>query len=820
MRFCLPRLTGGSVAVLGAVILLLPFSTRAQVHPAAVVGTVRTSTGAAVEYATITLHRAADSAVVKTEFSDAAGQFHLAPSVGGRYLVSAAQLGYGRAWLGPLEVTAAPLPAPLAFVLTAGAATQLKGVTVTGQRPTFERLADRTIVNVEGSTLSAGNTVLDVLGRAPGVSLDANDNLALRGKQGLLVLIDGKRQPMTGAELANLLRSLPAEQVSTVELITNPPAKYDAQGGAGIIAINLKKDQRLGTNGSLNTAYGRGRYGKFTSGLSLNHRQKKLNLYGSYAYANRQSFQELDFSRTYRQDAGTTGLKTVQRNTPRGHLQSHTWRAGADYSLSKQTTLGAVVSGLSSQTPSKGLNEAAYFDAQNQLLGRSISINRRNLLTPNVAGNLTLRHLFPKDSLGTPELTADADVAHYGITRTLDLATTYQAPLTTTPGTLLGDQSGTLTLWGAKIDYIRPLRHRLRLEAGVKITQVSSDNDVLFVRTRDGVSQVDLGLTNRFRYSENINAAYVSLTRTRPELTVTAGLRGEQTNATGRQDVGQTSFSRHYFQLFPNLTLRRTLSDKHELTFALSRRLDRPTYNQLNPFRSYVDATSYRTGNPALWPATSVQAELTHTFRHKISTALSYTRTNRPVVNVYLLDADQLVASTDVNLRTQEYYGLTLTAPLEPAKWWKLYANAELFFIQFQGLVDGATPPAGQPGAIISLNNSLALGHGWSADLNSSYNSREQFAFQTIRSFGQVGAGVQKQLGKTLIRLNATDIFYTTPLRVTSRYRVLEESYRSAQDSRVVTASLTYRFGNDKVAAARRRATGAEDEKRRAATGQ
>ncbi|MBX0289903.1 TonB-dependent receptor [Hymenobacter sp. HSC-4F20] len=819
MHHRLPHLCGGGPILLGATLLILPFSLRAQVRPAPVVGAVRTSAGAAVEYATITLHRATDSVAVKTEFTDATGQFQLEPSAAGFYLVSAAQVGYGRAWLGPLEVGAALRPTPLVFTLTASSATQLKGVTVTGQRPAFERLADRTVVHVEGSPLSAGNTTLDVLGRAPGVTLDANDNLSLRGKQGLLVLIDGKRQPMTGAELANLLRSLPAEQVSTVELITNPPAKYDAQGGAGVIAINLKKDQRLGTNGSVNAAYGRGRYGKFTTGLSLNHRQKNLNLYGSYAYADRQSFQELDFTRTYRQD-GSPSLRTVQRNTPQGHLQSHTWRAGADYFLTKRTTVGAMLSGLASRTPSQGLNEATFYDAQGQLLSRSYSVNQRNLETPNVAGNLTLRHLFVKDSLGTPELTADVDVARYGITRALNLTTTYALPSTATPAQLTGDQSGTLTIWGAKADYIRPLRHRLRLEAGAKISRVDSDNDVLFVRTRDGLSQVDAGLSNRFRYSENINAAYASLTRSRPGLILTAGLRGEQTNVTGRQDVGQVSFSRHYFQLFPNLSLRRTLSAKHELAFALSRRLDRPTYNQLNPFRSYVDLTSYRTGNPALWPQTSVQAELTHTFRQKFSTALSYTRTHRPITSVYVLDADGLVVATDVNLRTQEYYGLTLTAPLEPAPWWKLYTNAEVYYIQFQGMLGGSGAPKGRLGTIVTLNNSFALGHGWSADLAGNYSSREQYAFQDIRSFGQVGAGVQKSLGKAMLRLNATDIFYTAPLRVTSRYQVLEETYRSAQDTRVVTASVTYRFGNEKVAAARRRTTGAEDEKRRAATGQ
>lgn len=786
----------------------------AQSQTAPVSGTVRTTAGP-LEFATVTLHRAADSAVVKTEFSDAAGHFQLPVPVEGRYLVSVSQLGYGRSWRGPLALSAQAL-APLEFQLSAGAATQLKGVTVAGQRPLYERLPDRTVVHVEGSVLSAGNTTLDVLGRAPGVTLDANDNLALRGRQGLLVLIDGKRQPLTGPELAALLRALPAEQVATVELITNPPAKYDAQGGAGVISINLKKDQRLGLNGSANAAYGRGRYGKFTSGLNLNYRRKHLNLYGTYAYADRQTFQELAISRTYLQD-GRPGRYLEQDNTPRGHLQSHTWRTGADVTLSSRTTLGLVLSGLESRLPSQGLNESRFYDAQYQLTEVVQARNQRNLLTPNLTVTALLRHQFPKDSLGTPELTADVDLARYDLTRTLDLSATSVLRPGAFPNRLLGDQSGELTLLSGKTDYLRNLRHGLRLEAGLKVSRVISDNDVLFERELNGGGrQVDARLTNRFRYEEDIRAGYLSLSRSRPTLQVTAGLRAEQTSTYGRQAIGAEQFSRTYFQLFPSLTLRRPLSEAHEVALSLSRRLDRPTYNQLNPFRSYVDPTSYRVGNPALWPQISSQVELTHTFRHKTSTALRYTHTRRPILSVYLLDAEGLLAATDVNLTAQDYWGFTVASPLEAAKWWKLYANAEVFYIRFRGAVGGSTLPASQPGAILSLSNSFSLPKGWSAELNGSYNSLERYGYQLVRSFGQLSLGVQKSVGRATLKLNATDILYTTPLRVISRYQPLTETFRSAQDSRVVTAAISYRFGNDKVAAARKRAGSADEEKRRA----
>jgi hypothetical protein len=812
MSFAFAQPAGWFVYLLAA--LLLPVFPLVAQSVAPVSGVVSIRGGTAVEAATVTLHRATDSVTVKTEFSGADGRFVLATTVPGSYLVSVVQLGYVRAWVGPVEVgPSASAPLMVALLPTA---VQLQEVTVTGQKPVFERLPDRTIVNVENSTLASGNTALDVLARSPGVTVAGNDNLALRGKQGLLVLLDGKRVPVTGTELATLLRSLPAEQVSTIELITNPPAKYDAQGGAGIIAINLKKDQRLGTNGSANISYGRGRYGKLSTGLSLNHRNRAFNLYGSYAYTKRNGFQNLAFNRSYFRDARLVSSSS-QYNARRVDVESHTWKTGLDYTLSPRTTLGAVVSGLGSRTPVDGSNSSTFYDATGQ---PTLGYTARNLSlvhTPNIAGNLTFRHLFPADSSGRPELTADADMARYGTDRNLSLATNYLFP-GRSPRLLTSAQDGTLTIQSVKADYVRPLQNGLRLEAGVKASWVHSDNDVVFYTATDGITILDPNQSSRFRYQENINAGYVSVSRSTPELTLAAGLRAEQTNATGRQTQASGNFDRHYFQLFPNLSVRHSISKTHEIGFSLSRRLDRPTYSQLNPLRFYVDPTTYRAGNPALQPQPAYKAELTHTL-NKLTTSLSYAYTSRPIVSVYGLENDTLLRSTYANLADEHYYAFTLTAPLSPASWWQLYADAELFYIYFDGTFAGSATLPGQVGAILSVNNSFELGKGWTADVNGSYHSREQYAFELIRSFGQLSVGMQKSLlaGRGSLRLNATDLLYTAPVRSSARYELITANQRSSQDTRVVTVAFSYNFGSKEIAPTRKRATGAEDEKRRAA---
>ncbi|QIL77078.1 TonB-dependent receptor [Hymenobacter sp. HDW8] len=781
-------------------------------------GTVRSAdAGAGIEYATVTLHRAADSAMVKTEFSDAQGAFRFEQAAG-RYLVSAAQVGFVRMWSGPFEVTTENYTLP-ALVLKSSQATALKEVTVIGQKPLYERLADRTVVNVEGSTLAAGNTTLDVLNRAPGVTVDGSDNLALRGRQGVLVLIDGKRQPMTGTELADYLRALPADQLKSIELITNPPAKYDAQGGAGIIAINLKKDQRQGTNGSVNASYGRSPYDKLMGGFSVNNRRKGLNTFGSYTYSDREGIGKLDIYRDFFDNS--TGRQVLtgssdQQNSSQSRSKTHSGRAGLDYNISERTVVGAAFSGLSNKGPGLARNNTSLFDATGALAELYTATTDRNFRSANGTANLNFKHTFA-DSANSGEVTADVDYARYTLDRFQGQRTEYLLRERTS-NLLVGDQEGDLAIMSAKADYIQPLARKTRLEAGAKISRVTSDNDVVFRNTEGSVTTIDASRTNRFKYEENIGAAYVNLNRTLAKTSLQAGLRVEQTKAIGRQVVGDSSFRRNYAQLFPSAAIKRTINDKNEVNLTLSRRINRPSYGQLNPFRIIINPTTSGAGNPNLLPETSYNVELSHTFKQKFTSTLSYSRTDQPIIGVVQPETDSTVVSTSVNLSRQDYYALTLTAPLEVKKWWQIYNNAVFYYSRFVGDLAGTSLNKGRPAFNITSNSTFTFEKGWGAELNTRFQSGEQYGFLRVKPNGQVSLGVQKSVWdrKGNIKLNVTDLFYTNRVRAVSAYDNYVERFYQRQDSRVATLSFTYRFGNDKLAPTRRRQGGAEDEKRRA----
>ena len=796
--------------------LAAPRMTLAQARPV-VSGTVVGNTGVPLEFVMVALHRAADSVVVKAEFSDGQGVFRLEAAAGERYRISATQVGFSQYWGPAFELPSAGLALPV-IRLVVSKVTALTEVTVTARRPLFEHQADRTVVNVADSPLSAGATSLDVLSRSPGVTVDAGDNLGLRGRQGLLVVIDGKRVPLTGTELADYLRALPAEQLQSIELITNPPAQYDAQGGAGVIAINLKKDQRLGTNGSANASYGRGEYGKFTSGLALNYRGKNLNAYGNYAYTDRRGFVRLDFNRQFFATPQLSAANSIIANTQLSHLLSHSGKLGLDVTLSKRTLVGVSVTGLASQTDNSTDNRTQVFGDAGVSTDRYTSVAMQDISRPNGAANLNLRHTFA-DSATARSLAFDADYARYATTRLLLLNTYYQEPVRPT-NLLSGDQRSTLTIRSLKADYGHPLPHRARLETGAKTTQVTSDNNVAFYESNDGPPVFNSLISNQFSYRENVNAAYVNLRGATPKTTFQTGLRAEQTN-TAAELSGELPRERHYLQLFPTATVERTLNERHALSLAVARRIDRPSYGQVNPLRAYLDATSYSAGNPDLVAQTSYNIELTHTYRQKFSTGLAYARTNQPIVFVVQPSPDggRVVVNRYVNLTTQHFHTLTLTVPLEPTKWWTLYANGVFYYTRFVGALAGTALDRGQFGGTLTANSSFTLPHGWSADLNGLYESREVYGFEIIRPRGQVSAGLQKSLfsKQGTLRLSITDIFYTTPLNITSTYDNFTESFVSGQDTRVVTAAFTYRFGNSKVTAAQKRAAGADDELRRAA---
>jgi iron complex outermembrane receptor protein len=792
--------------------------------------TVTNEQKAPLENATVEVLRAKDSALVKTALSDKSGTALAEGLPAGRYLLRVTMTGHSATYAPSFEVSAGALQQLPALALAPKASNELAGVTVTARKPFIQKLNDRIVVNVEGSIVSAGSSAMDVLERAPGVTVDNNDLIALRGRAGVIIMIDGKPTPMTGTELANYLKSLQSNAIERIDIITNPSSKYDAAGNSGIIDIRLKKDQRMGYNGTLNASYGRGYLPKTNAGATINYRNKKMNLFGSYSYGNREILNHLFINRNFYSGPVLTGSDNKD-NYAEFTVKSHTARAGADFFISKNSIIGFVVnSNFSSFNRLGDINTIVNdVDGKPDFTFRTLASNDDH--NDNTVANINFKTRL--DSLGS-ELSADADFGVYhssSITRTGSNFYNLDGSPKRLPDILDGDQKGRLSLATGKIDYTHPLGKGARFEAGAKTSYVRSDNNAQFFNVIGSSRPVDSTKTNRFYYEEYNNAAYVNGSKEWKKWSLQLGLRGEQTNIRTLQAKTGTRYRNDYFQLFPSAFVNYKLKEDKTVGLSVSRRIDRPGYSQLNPFLFQIDATIYSTGAPLLRPQITWSYEASYTVK-QLNFTLGYSHTTDAQTSVLsrILDVipdfqikpgqdSNITVQIPVNLESNDYFGLTATLPWRVKPWWNMMGNVNVFYNHFNGNIGGAALSNGSPAANLRLNNTFTFKKGWGAELNANYNSAGRYGYS--RSFAQWGlaAGVQKSViqNKGTIRLNATDIFFTNLPKATVTYTGrYVENWHAIRDTRVVTLSFTYRFGNSKVQAARRRTTASEEERQRA----
>ena len=783
-------------------------------------GQVSDEVGKGVEFANVTLHRAADSVFVKASLSDEQGRFLFENTAMNRFFVRVSQVGYQR-FSSPIFVLSAENPnINLRSISLVQDAKNLNEVTVRTTKPFIERQLDKTVVNVENSIVSAGSNALEVLERSPGVVVDQNDNISLKGKQGVIVMLNGKPSVIASQDLANYLRGLPANTLEKIEIITNPSAKYDAAGNAGILNLVMKKDQRYGTNGTVNLSYGQGVYAKTAEGMTFNHRNKKVNVFGNYNFAYRKAFSHLVLDRRFYNNNALVGVYD-QDNFITFPFKNHTARIGADYNLSKKTVVGVVFNGVSNRFNPTGDTRTEVLNEAQQLVRYDLNSNRSKENWFNYTANANLKHTF--DSTGR-ELNVDFDYAHYGNHTDQRFTTDYvdaNDKKLLPSYILLGDILGKLDIKSVKADYTHPLKKKAKLEMGIKSSFVRADNDLKYYNASNEKPVFDPSQSNHFIYDENINAAYVNYAKQFEKINFQLGLRAEQTNIKGNQLATNVTFDSSYTRLFPSAFINYKYSKKHEWGLSVSRRLDRPSYRQLNPFRFFINNSTYSEGNPYLQPQFTYSFELSYTFKQQITTTLTYSRTNNNITEVIMPaeGQDKITVQTNRNLTEFEFWGVNISAPIQVTKWWNSTNNFNTYYGLYKGKVANTPLHNGKVNFNINSSNSFVLGKkGYVAELTAVYRSRELYGFMDVLPTGQLSIGIQKSFWQRQgsLKLNATDLFYTSIGRATVTFRDYVEKFRVNRETRIVTLAFTYRFGNTKVAAGRRRISGVEEEKQRA----
>lgn len=766
--------------------------------------------------ASISLLRIPGDIPLKGSVSRADGGIELLEIPEGRYSVRVSALGYTTYRSGEIILKKGSILS-LDTIRLEPVSKVLAEAQVVGKKPLIESHIDKIVLNVENSVLATGNNALELLQKVPGVTLD-NKKINLRGKSNVIIMIDGKQTYLSADEVSKLLENTASNSIATIEVLTNPPAKYDAAGNAGIINIKTKKNTQFGSNVSLNLNLGQGKYTKGDGGFLLSHRNNWVNLFASYNYNNILGFNDLNIDRAVTDSLGATYFNSDSYSKFR--YRAHNFKLAADFDLGKQQVLGFVVNGNISDGNSTRQGTNLIASQKNTLDSVVLGSNFSDFTNHYLSYNLNYKKTF--DTLGT-ELMANAD---YSDARNRDNSLVGNRFLDPNwvefklPKNFRNNMVSNSKILVFKTDFIRPFDKTTKLEAGLKYSRVKTDNNL---RSEDqgpaGEFVLNKKQSNQFLYHENIAAAYFTLNKSFGKFSVQAGLRVENTSSLGNSVTDGRQTQRNYTDFFPTVFMQQQINDNHKLGLSYSRRIDRPEYGALNPFIYYLDQYTYQYGNPYLNPQYTNSYELNYTFKEHYLLSLGYKRTNDAITQVIESNSEtKAIAQTDRNLTYFDYYNMNINIPVKPFKWWTISNNASAFYSKYNfDERSGAQKQLEKLSFQLSSNHDIRIGETTSLELTANYFSPAVYGVFSFQSYYGIDLGVGKTFfdKKLNVKLAVNDMLDTRGQRRLSS--VQENGYyriRNGYDSRVVRLSLSYRFGNVNIKSVDKKAGNNDEDKR------
>jgi hypothetical protein len=772
-----------------------------------------------IDAATISLLKTKDSSITKVALTDKDGNFIFENVKDGSYMVLATSIGHSKVYTKSFQLSSEQKQFDAGVLQLELVNKNLKEVVVTSKKLFIERKIDKTVINVDAAISNEGSTAMEVLEKSPGVTVDKDGNISLKGKQGVLIMLDGKPSYLTGPELANLLKTMPSNMLDQIEIMINPSAKYDAAGNSGIINIKTKKNKQKGFNGSINFAYGQGVYPKTNNSLNLNYRNGKFNLFGTVSANYRENFQQLNIKRKYKNADGSLNAIFEQTSNEMRYNHNYNAKIGADFYASKNTTLGIVLTGFTTPSSQTGDN-VSYLKSNTGVVDSIVSADRSETQDwKHGAINLNFRHQF--DTTGR-ELTADLDYLTYNSRRDQVFSNTSYTPVWSVKNAdmLNGELPSLINIYTGKIDYTHPLKSGLKIETGLKTSFVETDNTAGYYTVVGLNKTPDYEKTNKFLYKENINAAYLNMNKQVKKWGLQAGLRLENTNYQGHQfgnpQREDSAFKKSYTGLFPTMFVSYNANPKNQFGFSYGRRINRPDYEDLNPFLFFLDKYTYGSGNPFLRPSYAHTFEVSHTFNQWLTTTINYANT-KDLFNETFEQKGYATIVKQGNFGRSNSASISTTAQVPVQKWWTSIIYSELNYNDYNGLLNGEDLHVKGVNYLININNQFKFNKGWSAEISGFYRTKGIDGQIIIQPMGQLNAGVQKQVfkNKGSVKLNVRDILYTMRTKGNINFQRTEASFYQERDSRVATISFSYRFGKPIKGISKRKTGGAGSEENR-----
>ncbi len=676
-------------------------------------------------------------------------------------------------------------------------------------KPFIQREQGKLVINPEASPTNSGTTVVELLERSPGVMIDRNNGISLRNKSGVLVMIDDKPTYLQGAELISLLNSMNTAQVEKVELITNPSAKYDAAGNSGIINIKTKKNKQMGINGTLTSSFAHGWFARTNQSLLLNYRKDRFNHTLSYGFNAAKTRTNIYALRTYKDAAGRPLSILDQPTVFNTTNLNHTLKYGLDYTASQQLALTFTVFG--NWIDRKGRNTAtANWLSPTNTIDSSIATlaSTQNEVSTGILG-VGARYQFTAGR----QLTFDIDAARYDLSNDQYFQSDRAGAMGYTEATN-GLIPSLIRIWSANTLYTSAWGKEGKWEAGAKTSRIDTDNKAIYTVNQNNAGWTpDYGRSNHFIYAEQIHAAFIQAEQKRGKWHLQAGLRYEYTHydahQLGNSMVKDSAFSRFYDGFFPSAFATYEADSVHTFSLAVGRRIDRPSFQKLNPFVNIINKYTSERGNPFFRPQFTWNMELSHQYKQLLHSTISYSLIRDYFSQLFLTDPDGSLVYTQGNVGRMHNFTLSTMLTTKPVSWWNLNTEAIYTYKKLIGYVwNNYRSDITQ--LTFNMNNTFRIGKKLTAELTGSYTGRSRNDLQELLyPFGQVAIGFAMPVLKNggTLRCSFRDIFHTFWMEGLTDFKNAEEYFIVRRDSRVFTLAFAYRFGKSGKAGKQKVAT-------------
>ena len=782
-------------------LIILLFSTT--LFSQTITGKVTDKTGV-IPYANVLLKDVNNKMITGTTTTDK-GTFEL-KATAGNYTLEISYLGY-KTWFKEISLTQ---NINLGIILLEENAQALDEIVVKTEKRVIERKIDRLVFNVEKSIASVGGNGLDVLRITPGVQLQ-NNTLSMLGKGASQVMINGRLSPLAGEDLIAFLSGLSANDIVSIEVITSPPAKYDAAGNGGLINIILKKGLQDSWKNSTTLSYNQNKY-NFAS-ISNNFFYNK---------------DKLSFSGSINATKGNEGnIEALQINYPTnfwdinidGKMQMDqlSGRFLIDYAISDKTTFGLQYLGNTTQPNIDTETMFTIFDTNNNLERSLLTTGDNNNDNRNHSANF---HILTKlDSLGR-NISFDADYFIFNSDRTIDFFTEGFNNMGVSQGinsSALNEANQQIENFSAKIDVEYPIK-KVNLSYGVKASFLNTNSGVLFFETLSGTPVLDPSQSNEFNYEEDILAAYFSgNTKLDEKLEMQFGLRFEDTKTRGfNVDLNQENIN-NYNKFFPSFYLSYAKNETNNFNFYYGKRISRPNFRNLNPFRFYINDNSYSEGNPFLQPAFADNFKISHLYKNNLSSSISldiFTNGFGVFFNTDVVNQNQIV--TQENYFTKHIITWEESFSYNKISWFNSQNSINLlgYFTELTQVNNAEVNDGIQFYA--TSNNTFILSESTKLQMNAWYSSFHNDGLFSVGEMFHLSFGLQHDF-KNNIKLSMlfSDVLNTGSLNnYDSTVNNIDQSYSQNQSSRNFRISLSYDFGNKKVKV-KNRGFGNDEEQRR-----